>query len=119
VLLLLAPNCRERARLAQGAVQVMMMMILVMIMIIVIVINMIMRVLMMTTMMMRSPQAAKDAMVKHVVVISSTLADRPDTILGAQFEEMERRVSGVSLPVTFLRLPLLMESLLAHQVIRR
>ena len=50
-------------------------------------------------------EAAKTAGVKHVGVISSTIARLPNTIIGGQFAEIEGTVGKLGVPCTFVRLP--------------
>ena len=54
-------------------------------------------------------EAAKEAGVKAVVVVSGITADLTDTF-GRQSSEMEYKVSKLGVPYTFLRLPLFVEN---------
>ena len=55
-------------------------------------------------------QAAKEAGVKHLVVVSVPLAELTDTILGRQFSEIETGVSQLGVPYTILRLPFFVDN---------
>lgn len=60
-------------------------------------------------------EAAKEAGVKHILVLSVATADLTDTIFGKQFNEIETAVSGLGVPYTFLRLPLFIDNYFAYQ----
>ena len=55
-------------------------------------------------------EAAKQAGVKAVVVVSVPTADLTDTIFGRQFSEIEGKISNLGVNFTFLRLPLFVEN---------
>lgn len=51
-------------------------------------------------------EAARDAGVKFLLVVSVLTADLTDTIFGAQFTKLESTISGLGVTYAFLRLPL-------------
>ena len=53
----------------------------------------------------KTAEAAKEAGVKHLVVVSVTTAEHTDTIIEKQFIEIESSISKLGVPYTFLRLP--------------
>jgi len=55
-------------------------------------------------------QAAKEAGVKHLLVVSSPLAEVTDSVYGQNFSKIETGVSQLGVPYTFLRLPLFVEN---------
>ena len=55
-------------------------------------------------------EAAKEAGVKHVVVVSVPSADLPDTVFGRQFKPIEEKISKLGVPFTILRLPFFVEN---------
>ena len=55
-------------------------------------------------------EAAKQAGVKAVVVVSVTTADLADTVFGCQFGEIEGKISKLGVSYTILRLPSFAES---------
>ena len=58
----------------------------------------------------KTAEAAKEAGVKHLVVVSALTAEHTDTIFGKQFNEIESSISKLGVPYTFLRLPLFVEN---------
>ena len=56
-------------------------------------------------------QAAKEADVKFLLVVSGSMAARTDTLLGGQFAEVEDKVVKLGMPHAFLRLPFFVENL--------
>ena len=50
-------------------------------------------------------EAAKDAGVKHLLVVSVNIARLANTIFGGQFNEIEDEIGKLEVPHTFLRLP--------------
>ena len=54
-------------------------------------------------------QVAKEAGVKHLLVVSGLTAADPDTIAGKQFVQVEAAISGLGVPYTFLRLALFLD----------
>ena len=56
-------------------------------------------------------EVAKEAGVKFVLVVSGVMANLTDTIIGAQFSEIEDEVGKLGVPYTFLRLPFFVENL--------
>ena len=56
-------------------------------------------------------EAAKDAGVKYLLVVSVSTARLGDTIFGAQFKEVEDKIGQLGVPYTFLRLPYFLENL--------
>lgn len=50
-------------------------------------------------------ESAKKAGVKHIVLVSVPMAEVPNTILGSQLAEVEKKVSSLGVPFTFIRLP--------------
>jgi uncharacterized protein YbjT (DUF2867 family) len=55
-------------------------------------------------------ELAKKAGVKHLVVVSVTIAGLNDTIFGRQFGEIEKKVSQLGVPYTSIRLPSFFEN---------
>lgn len=55
-------------------------------------------------------QAAKEAGVKFLLVVSVLTADLTDTIFGSQFKKIETEVSKIGLSHCFLRLPLFVDN---------
>ena len=55
-------------------------------------------------------QAAKEAGVKHLLVVSVPTAELTDTIFGRQFSEIETGVSQLGVPYTILRLPFFVDN---------
>ncbi|KAJ8031070.1 NmrA-like family domain-containing protein 1 [Holothuria leucospilota] len=59
--------------------------------------------------------AAKEAGVKHIVSVSGPTVVLADTITaGAQFKEIESKVSGIGIPFTFVRLTYFMDNYLGY-----
>ena len=58
----------------------------------------------------KTAEAAKEAGVKNLVVVSAVTAEHTDTIFGKQFNEIESSISKLGVPYTFLRLPLFVEN---------
>ena len=56
-------------------------------------------------------EAAREAGVKHLVVVSITAAPITDTIFGAQVTQIEEYVKKLEVPYTVLRLPYFLENL--------
>lgn len=54
-------------------------------------------------------EAAKDAGVKYLLVVSVSMVRLSDTIFGAQFTEIEDGIGQLGVPYTFLRLPFFLE----------
>jgi uncharacterized protein YbjT (DUF2867 family) len=133
VALIVTPTHKDRADLVAGALQVMMMVLNMMMLRMMVMIlrwyhgppsrrllpgwtARISRLL--TNLLFKSPQAAKGAKVRYVVVLSMPTADNSSTILGAQFAEIERKVKGSGLAYTIVRLPLFFENFLAQSEVR-
>ena len=55
-------------------------------------------------------EAAKEAGVNFTLVVSTPLADLPDTIIGKQLTEIEGKISKLGVPYAFLRLPFFVEN---------
>ena len=55
-------------------------------------------------------EAAKEAGVKHLVVLSASLAPLKDNIFGAQLAKVEDFVKKLGVPYTFLRLPYFLDN---------
>ena len=55
-------------------------------------------------------EAAKDAGVKFLLVVSVLTADLTNTVFGAQFTKLERAVAQLGVTHSFLRLPLFVEN---------
>ena len=55
-------------------------------------------------------EAARDAGVKFLLVVSVLTADLTDTIFGAQFTKLESTISGLGVTYAFLRLPLFIDN---------
>ena len=58
----------------------------------------------------KTAEAAKEADVKHLVVVSVLTAELTDTVFGKQFDSIEKAISKLGVPYTFLRLPLFVEN---------
>jgi len=58
----------------------------------------------------RGVEAARLAHAKHIVVLSVLTADLPQTIFGAQFQQIESAVKQSGIPFTILRFPLFMDN---------
>ena len=56
-------------------------------------------------------EAAKEAGVKFLLVVSVPTANLTDTVFGAQLSEVEDKVGKLGVPYTFLRLPFFVENL--------
>ncbi|XP_062520582.1 NAD(P)H azoreductase-like [Corticium candelabrum] len=54
--------------------------------------------------------ASKEANVRHLVLVSTFMADTKDTVLGSQFTEIESHVKKLGLPYTLLRLPVFIDN---------
>ena len=63
----------------------------------------------------KTAEAAKEAGVKHLVVVSVLTAEHTDTIFGKQCGEIEGAISKLGVPYTFLRLPLFVENYFAFK----
>lgn len=59
---------------------------------------------------LKTGEAAKDAGVEYVVVISCTHAEKQDTLFGKQLYEVEQAILSLNLPAVILRLPWFMEN---------
>lgn len=59
-------------------------------------------------------QAGKAAGVKHIMVVSTPMAQFPETIFGKQFIAIEEGIAKLGIPYTVLRLPIFMENNLLH-----
>uniref|UniRef100_A0A1X7U0I5 NmrA-like family domain-containing protein 1 n=1 Tax=Amphimedon queenslandica TaxID=400682 RepID=A0A1X7U0I5_AMPQE len=59
----------------------------------------------------RTAEAAKEAGVKFILVVSAPNVNLPDTIFGKQMIEIEDKVSKLGIPYSFLRLPLFVENI--------
>ena len=58
-------------------------------------------------------EAAKEAGVNFILVVSSPLTDLTETIIGKQFAETEGKISKLGVPYAFLRLPFFVENYFA------
>ena len=58
----------------------------------------------------KTAEAAKEAGVKHLVVLSALTTEHTDTVFGKQFTEIEGAITKLGVPYTFLRLPLFVEN---------
>ena len=58
----------------------------------------------------KTAEAAKEAGVEHLLVVSVPLIELTDIIVGKQFKELEESISKLGVPYTFLRLPMFTES---------
>ena len=58
-------------------------------------------------------EAAKEAGVKHILVVSLCSADNPNTVFGKQFTEIEVGISKLGVSYVILRLPWFLENFLA------
>ena len=63
-----------------------------------------------TELTIATAEAAKEAGVKHVVVVSVLTADLTDTVFGKQLKTVEEKISKLGVPFTFLRLPLFVDN---------
>ncbi|XP_011406334.1 PREDICTED: uncharacterized protein LOC105314089 [Amphimedon queenslandica] len=59
----------------------------------------------------RTAEAAKEAGVKFILVVSVPTVILPDTIFGKQLSEIEDKVSKLGIPYSFLRLPMFVENI--------
>ena len=59
---------------------------------------------------LKTAEAAKDAGVEYVVVISGTSAEKHDILFGKQFYEIEQGILALNVPCIILRLPWFMEN---------
>ena len=55
-------------------------------------------------------EAAKEAGIKFILVVSVPAAELTDTVFGKQYAEIEGKISNLGVPYTFLRLPLFVEN---------
>ena len=60
-------------------------------------------------------EAAKEAGVKYILVVSVCSADNPDTVFGKQFSEIEVAVSKLGVSYVILRLPWFLENFLSDK----
>ncbi|XP_065892547.1 NAD(P)H azoreductase-like [Dysidea avara] len=58
----------------------------------------------------KTAEAAKEAGVKHLLVLSVPTYEVTSTVFGKQFTEIETAVSKLGVPYTFIRLPLFVEN---------
>ena len=59
-------------------------------------------------------EAAKEAGVKHILVIGGSSADHPDTVFGKQWAEIEVGISTLGVSFTIIRLPWFLENFLSQ-----
>ena len=59
----------------------------------------------------KTAEAAKEAGVKFILVVSAPNVFLPDTIIGKQLSEIEDKISKLGIPYSFLRLPMFMENM--------
>ena len=59
----------------------------------------------------KTAEAAKEAGVKFILVVSAPNVFLPDTIFGKQLSEIEDKISKLGIPYSFLRLPMFMENM--------
>ncbi len=57
-------------------------------------------------------QAAAKAGVKYILIYSLVAAERPDTIFGKQYSQIETAVPSIGVPCTILRFPILVDNLM-------
>ena len=60
-------------------------------------------------------EAAKEAGVKHILVVSGCIAANPNTGFGKQFIDIEVAISKLGVSYTILRLPMFLEILLSYK----
>lgn len=60
-------------------------------------------------------KAAKEAGVKHLLVLSVATADLTYTTFGKQFKKIETEIAKLGVPYTYLRLPLFVDNYFAYQ----
>ena len=58
----------------------------------------------------KTAEAAKDAGVQHLLVMSVPTDGITDTIIGKQFCKIEETISKLEVPYTFLRLPMILDT---------
>jgi len=58
----------------------------------------------------KTAEAAKDAGVQHLLVVSVPTDGITDTIIGKQFCKIEETISKLEVPYTFLRLPMILDT---------
>jgi len=63
-----------------------------------------------TELIIATAEAAKEAGIKHVVVVSVLTAELTDTVFGKQLKTVEEKISKLGVPFTFLRLPLFVDN---------
>ena len=63
----------------------------------------------------RTAEAAKEAGVKFILVVSVPTVIFPDTTFGKQMSEIENQVSKLGIPYSFLRLPLFVDNIWASK----
>ena len=63
----------------------------------------------------KTAEAAKEAGVKHLLVVSIPTAEHTDTVFGKQFNEIESSIPKLGVPYTFLRLPLFVENYFGYK----
>uniref|UniRef100_A0A1X7U149 NmrA-like family domain-containing protein 1 n=1 Tax=Amphimedon queenslandica TaxID=400682 RepID=A0A1X7U149_AMPQE len=59
----------------------------------------------------RTAEAAKEAGVKFILVVSAPTVILPDTVFGKQLSEIEDKVSKLGIPYSFLRLPIFIDNI--------
>ena len=59
----------------------------------------------------RTAEAAKEAGVKFILVVSVPTVIFPDTVFGKQLSEIEDKVSKLGIPYSFLRLPIFIDNI--------
>ena len=67
-------------------------------------------------MVVETAKEAKEANVKHLLVVSVPLAEKDDTIFGRQYSAIENSVANIGLPYTFVRLPFFMENFSQYHI---
>ena len=63
----------------------------------------------------KTAEAAKEAEVKHLLVVSVLTAEHTDTVFGKQLTEIEGAITKLGVPYTFLRLPLFVENYFGYK----
>ena len=59
----------------------------------------------------KTAEAAKEAGVKFILVVSAPTVILPDTIFGKQLSEIEDKISKLGIPYSFLRLPIFVDNI--------
>ncbi|KAL3914446.1 MAG: hypothetical protein SGILL_006098, partial [Bacillariaceae sp.] len=67
-----------------------------------------------TQLAMNALEAAKEAGVKYILLLSVTIASSRHTVFGGQFRPLEEKLHTLGMPYTIIRCPMFLENLLSH-----